>query len=84
VAGVLGPESAVDQYTAVWLYTAAGSIFSGESSLRGTLRPRRLADMVAFRQDPTSCPVDDLLSLRPVFTLVGGRVAYDPENMMTS
>src|SRR6266568_1860685 len=46
---------------------------------RGTLQPRRLADLVAFRSDPITCPVDDLPSLRPVFTMVGGRVVYDPE-----
>lgn len=42
----------------------------------------RLADLVAFRADPTTCPVDDIPSLRPTFTIVGGRAVYDPETVL--
>lgn len=77
--GIQGPEYAIDRYTAVQLYTVAGAQLNGESHRRGTLQPRRLADLVAFRSDPITCPIDDLPSLRPVFTIVGGRVVYDPE-----
>jgi predicted amidohydrolase YtcJ len=78
-AGIQGPEYAIDQYTAVQLYTVAGAQLNGESHRRGTLEPRRLADLVAFRSNPITCPIDDLPSLRPVFTMVGGRAVYDPE-----
>lgn len=81
-AGIQGPEYAIDQYTAVQLYTAAGARLNGESHRRGTLQPGRLADLVAFRSDPITCPIDDLPSLRPVFTLVGGRAVYDPEALI--
>ncbi|TMC91598.1 MAG: hypothetical protein E6J11_20035, partial [Chloroflexi bacterium] len=72
-AGIQGSEYAIDQYTAVHLYTLAGAQLNGESHRRGTLEPRRLADLVAFRSNPITCPIDDLPSLRPVFTMVGGR-----------
>jgi predicted amidohydrolase YtcJ len=78
-AGRLGPEYAIDQYTAFSLYTAAGALLDGEGEQRGTLQPRRLADLVGFRVDPLTCPVDDLPSLHPAFTMVGGRTVYDPE-----
>jgi predicted amidohydrolase YtcJ len=81
-AGIQGPEYAIDQYTAVQLYTVAGARLNGESHRRGTLEPRRLADLVAFRSNPITCPIDDLPSLRPVFTMVGGRTVYDPEAML--
>ncbi len=81
--GVQGPEYAVDQYTAVQLYTAAGAQLIGESDRRGTLQAGRLADLVAFRDDPITCPVDQLLGLRPVFTMVGGHAVYDPESMFS-
>ena len=81
-AGVLGPDQAIDQYTAFWLYTAAGARLGGEDHLRGTLAPRRLADLVAFHTDPITCPVDGLLPLRPAFTLVGGRAVFDPERRL--
>ena len=42
----------------------------------GTLEPGRLADLVAYRRDPLSIPVDQLRSLRATFTMVGGRVIW--------
>ncbi|MFI5273377.1 MAG: amidohydrolase family protein [Ktedonobacterales bacterium] len=81
-AGTLGHEYAVDRYTALWLYTIAGARLSGESERRGTLQPHRLADLVAFPADPISCPVDEPLAIRPVFTMVGGRAMYDPDGRL--
>jgi predicted amidohydrolase YtcJ len=81
-AGIQGPEYAIDQYTAVQLYTGAGARLNGESHRRGTLEPHRLADLVAFRSNPITCPIDDLPELSPVFTMVGGRTVYDPEGML--
>jgi len=81
-AGIQGPEYAIDQYTAVQLYTAAGAKLNSESHRLGILEPRKLADLVAFRSNPITCPVDDLPTLRPVFTIVGGRAVYDPEAML--
>jgi predicted amidohydrolase YtcJ len=46
----------------------------GESDRLGTLEPGRLADVVAYRHDPMSIHIDELRSLRPAFTMVGGRV----------
>jgi predicted amidohydrolase YtcJ len=80
--GIHGPEYAIDQYTAVKLYNAAGAQLNGESHRRGTLEPRRLADLVAFRSNPITCPIDDLPPQRPIFTMVGGRAVYDPEAMI--
>jgi len=81
-AGIQGPEYAIDQYTAVRLYTAAGAELDGESQRRGTLQPRRLADLVGYRADPITCPVDDLPHLQPVFTVVGGQAVYDPDGVL--
>jgi predicted amidohydrolase YtcJ len=80
-AGIQGPEYAIDQYAAVQLYTVAGAQLNDESHRRGTLEPRKLADLVAFRSNPITCPVDELPGLRPIFTMVGGRVVYDAESL---
>ena len=65
------------------LYTAASAQLNWESERRGTIQPRRLADLMAYRTDPITCPVDQLLGLRPVFTMVGGRAVYDTESMFS-
>jgi predicted amidohydrolase YtcJ len=79
--GIQGPEYAIDRYTAIELYTASSAHLHWESQRRGTIQPRRLADLTAYRTDLITCPVDQLLSLRPIFTMVGGRVVYDLEMM---
>jgi predicted amidohydrolase YtcJ len=82
--GVQGTDQAVDQYTAIELYTSAGARLTHEAERRGTLEPGRLADFVAYRADPVTAPVDDLPSLAPVMTVVGGRAAHDPDRLLAS
>jgi predicted amidohydrolase YtcJ len=77
-AGVLGPEHAIDVATAIRLYTSDAARLIGESDRLGTLEPGRLADIVAYRRDPMSVPVDELRSLRPAFTMVAGRIIAPP------
>jgi predicted amidohydrolase YtcJ len=81
-AGVQGVEEAIDRYTAIELYTSAGTRLTGEAARRGTLQPRRLADFVAYRADPITAAVDELLTLKPVLTVVGGRPAFDPDQLL--
>ncbi len=76
--GIQGPEYRVDRYTAVDLYTSAGGRLLREASV-GVIAPGAFADIVAFRTDLMHCPVDDLPSLRPALTFVGGRPVYDPD-----
>jgi predicted amidohydrolase YtcJ len=73
-AGVLGPEHAIDVVTAIRLYTVDAARLIGESDRLGTLEPGRLADVVAYPRDPMSIPIDELRSLRPAFTMVGGHI----------
>jgi predicted amidohydrolase YtcJ len=80
--GVQGADHAVDQYTAIELYTSAGTRLTGEAERRGTLEPHRLADFVAYRADPVTAPVDDLPSLTPALTCVGGRGVHDPDKLL--
>jgi len=46
----------------------------GENDRLGTLESDRLADLVAYRRDPMSIPVDALPPLRPAFTMAGGHI----------
>jgi predicted amidohydrolase YtcJ len=80
---VQGPAYAIDRYTAVQIYTAGSAELNWESHRRGTLQPGRLADLVANRCDPITCPVDELLGLHPTFTMVGGHAVYDPEMLFS-
>jgi predicted amidohydrolase YtcJ len=73
-AGVLGPEHAIDVTNAIRLYTVDAARLIGESDRLGTLEPGKLADVVAYRRDPMNIPADELRSLHPAFTMVGGHI----------
>jgi predicted amidohydrolase YtcJ len=84
-AGVLGAEHAIDVATAIRLYTVDAARLIAESDRLGTLQPGRLADVVAYRRDPMSIPVDELRALRPAFTMFGGRIiAHQGKNPVPS
>jgi predicted amidohydrolase YtcJ len=79
-AGVLGPEHAITRAEALRLYTVAGAGFlygpAPSGSGAGTLVPGAPADLACYLADPFSCPDEELLSLSPAATVIGGRVAY--------
>jgi predicted amidohydrolase YtcJ len=72
--GVQGAGYAVDVRTAFDLYTRGGAALDDETATRGTLEPGKLADFVGYPADPFACAVDDLRTLRLVFTNAGGRI----------
>ena len=79
---VQGAEYAIDRSRTVQRYTVAGAQLNSESHRRGSLEPGKLADLVALRSNPITCPIDNLLQLRPVFTMVGDQAVSDPEVMI--
>jgi hypothetical protein len=74
-AGALGPEHAITREEALRLYTVAGARFLGGGHA-GALVPGAPADLVAYRADPFTCPVEELPGLSPAATVIDGRVAY--------
>jgi predicted amidohydrolase YtcJ len=76
--GVQGLEQSVDRETAMRLAISGTARLLDESDRCGTLEPGKYADLVAFDADPMTCPIDELRTLRPVFTIVGGRVVTRP------
>jgi hypothetical protein len=79
--GVQGPESRVDTYTAIGLYTSAGGRLLREDDSVGILAPGAFADIVGFRGDLMDTQVDDLPTREPALTVVGGRAVHDPDGL---
>jgi hypothetical protein len=45
----------------------------------GTLEAGKLADLVVLDRDYLTVPVTEIREIRPVMTMVGGRVVYESE-----
>jgi predicted amidohydrolase YtcJ len=82
-AGIQGPEHAIPVEAALELYTMGTARLNGEADRRGSVAPGKLADLVAYDEDPFDVDVDRLHDLEPVFTVVGGRVVHDPQRRLS-
>ena len=69
------PEEAVDARTALWLYTAGGAWAAFAEHELGVIAPGFRADLAVLDGDPVACGAAELLKMRVVRTIVGGKVA---------
>ena len=76
-AAAAGVSNSVSIETALRMYTIAGALAEGAQDVKGTIRPGKLADLTLLDQDPTTVEQERLKDLRPVMTIVGGKVAWE-------
>jgi len=69
----------VDVETAIDNYTLESAYVSFEEDVVGRLKPGFLADLVVLDADIFTVPEEDILSIRPVATYMGGRLVYQRE-----
>jgi len=72
----IGGEEGIPIEEALALYTTGAAHAAFAESERGSIAAGRLADLVVLSGDPTACPPDELLALRPEMAIVGGQVAW--------
>ena len=77
-AGVpLGSGQAITPEEALWSYTLAGAILSGDAGDRGSIAPGMWADLVVLSGDPLTTPPEDLPGLVVQQTYLAGRAVYE-------
>lgn len=57
-------------------YTWNGAYAAKEEALKGSLTPGKLADITVLSKDIMTIPEDEIPTARAVYTIIGGRVAY--------
>ena len=62
---------------ALRMYTVAGARVEGSQNLKGTIRRGKLADLVLVDKDPTKVELSSLKDIRPVLTVLGGKVVWE-------
>lgn len=65
--------------SALRMYTLAGAYSEGTQAVKGTIRPGKLADMVLLDRDPISVKPEFLKAIKPVLTILGGRVVWEAD-----
>jgi predicted amidohydrolase YtcJ len=74
---VHSPDERVDAATALGAYTRAGACASGTEHVRGSIAPRKAADLVLLDDDPVTVAPDAIASINVLATMAGGLLTYD-------
>jgi predicted amidohydrolase YtcJ len=57
-------------------HTRKNAFFVFQEDNLGSLQPGKLADLVVLDRDYLTIPADDIKNIKPVMTMVGGKVAW--------
>ncbi|MGH8224446.1 MAG: amidohydrolase, partial [Woeseiaceae bacterium] len=77
VTGDVGrPDEILSRADVLRLYTANGAYGIFEESDRGSIERGKLADLVVLSDDILTVPINEVRTIRPVMTMVGGRIKY--------
>ena len=74
---VVRPTEKLTREEALRVYTRNGAWFTFEENRKGAIIPGFLADFIVLDKDYLTVPEDDIRFLRPVTTVVGGKVVYE-------
>jgi predicted amidohydrolase YtcJ len=78
---IIGPAQRIGFDDALRAATLDGAYASFAERDRGSLEVGKLADLVVLADDPSKMAPDAAKDMRPVATLIGGRVASDSEGL---
>ena len=71
---IWAPEESIDRVRALKLYTSWAGRYVTKSDQLGTLEDGKWADLVILNKDYFTVPVDDILKIQSLMTMVGGKV----------
>ena len=59
------------------MFTIWPAIASFEDDIKGTIEVGKLADFSIFDKDIMTIPEQEILSVKNLYTIVGGRIVYE-------
>jgi len=71
------PDQKLTREQALQTYTMNGAYVGFEEHEKGSLSPGKLADITVLSRDIMTAPPDSILGTKVLYTIVGGKVAYD-------
>jgi predicted amidohydrolase YtcJ len=73
---VYGPDEAVSIQDAIRMYTLNSAYLSWDEHKKGSIEVGKLADLIILDRDPLTIAPEELLQMRVLTTIVGGKVVY--------
>jgi predicted amidohydrolase YtcJ len=77
VGGKVTMKYPISRQDALIAHTRRNAYFFFRENDLGSIQTGRLADMVVLDRDYLTIPADDIKNIKPVMTIVGGRIVYD-------
>lgn len=74
----------ISREDALIAHTRNNAFFIFQEDKLGSIQPGKLADLVVLDRDYLTIPADQIKDIKPVITMVGGRIVYDGERSQTS
>lgn len=74
---VFNAEQAISREDALKMYTINNAMASFEEDVKGSIEPGKYADLVVLSHDLLTCPDDSIKIIRPLLTMVSGKVVFD-------
>ncbi len=71
------PDQALTREQALQTYTTNGAYAAFEEGEKGKLAPGMLADLAVLSRDIMTVPPEEILGTEALYTVVGGKVAYE-------
>jgi predicted amidohydrolase YtcJ len=69
-------EERISRRQALRMYTLDAAWMLWSEQDRGSLEPGKLADLVVIDRDYLTCPEDQIRSIQPLATMVGGKLVH--------
>jgi predicted amidohydrolase YtcJ len=70
------PDQSPSREQALRIHTVNSAYMAGDDHRRGTLEPGKWADLLVLSEDYFAVPEDAIAGIRPLLTLVGGKVVH--------
>jgi predicted amidohydrolase YtcJ len=74
---VFYPDQRMSRLEALKSYTVNNAYAAFEDKLKGSLEPGKLGDITVLSRDIMTIPEDEILATDVVYTIVGGKLAFD-------
>jgi hypothetical protein len=75
--GAVVNRQSISREDALIAHTRKNAYFVFQEDNLGSLQPGKLADLVVLDRDYLTVPADQIREIKPVMTMVGGRIVYD-------